>query len=144
MLAGYSWFRTVIASSVIRVPGAGIGGSPIMDSEITRYIRENRDRNTRKAIEARLIRAGYSPTEIDALWPPDDEQRPPAPQGRAFWRPFILSVIGMYGITFLVYAITTLVWTDESIWAIILTLLFLFLLSAGSISVDIVRRKRSA
>ncbi|HEV2073129.1 MAG TPA: hypothetical protein VGR29_05745 [Thermomicrobiales bacterium] len=115
-----------------------------MDSEITRYIRENRDRYTREAIEARLIRAGYSPTEIDALWPPDDEQRPPVPQGRAFWRPFILSVIGMYGITFLVYAITALVWTDESIWPIILALLFLFLLSAGSISVDIVRRKRSA
>jgi uncharacterized membrane protein YhaH (DUF805 family) len=115
-----------------------------MDSEITRYIRENRDRYTREAIEARLIRAGYSATEIDALWPPDDEQHPPVPQGRAFWRPFILSVIAMYGITFLVYAITALVWIDKTIWPIILTLLFLFLLAAASISVDVVRRRRSA
>ncbi len=116
-----------------------------MDPEAARYIKENRDRYTREAIEAHLLKAGYSHTEIDASWPPDDQENPQLPQGRAFWRPFILSVTGMYGITFLVYAVSFFVWDDElGIAPIASGLLLAFLLLAAMISVDIVKRKRSA
>ena len=115
-----------------------------MDPEAARYIKENRSRYTRAAIEAHLLKAGYSHTEIDASWPPDDQESPPLPQGRAFWRPFILSVTGMYGITFLVYAVSFYMGDDIGIWPVISGILLVFLLLAAMISVDVVKRKRSA
>ncbi len=115
-----------------------------MDPEASRYIKENRGRYTRAAIEAHLLKAGYSHTEIDASWPLDDQESPPLPQGRAFWRPFILSVTGMYGITFLVYAVSFYMGDDIGIWPVVSGILLVFLLLAAMISVDVVKRKRSA
>lgn len=47
-----------------------------MDSELTRYITENRERYTREAIDAHLLRAGHTQAEIDAAWSGLGEERP--------------------------------------------------------------------
>ena len=110
-----------------------------MDPEATRYIKENRDRYTREAIEAHLLKAGYSRAQIDASWSQDDQESPPIPQGRTFWRSFILSVTGMYGITFLVYAVIFIVWDVSGIWPIASGILLVSLFWAAVSSVNVVR-----
>lgn len=110
-----------------------------MDPEVTRYIEENRDRYTREAIEAHLLEAGYTEAVIAASWPAVRQERPPVRGDRAFWLPFIGSVAGMYGVTFLVYTLSF----DRFFEPIASFLLLIFLLLAAVISVSIVRARRS-
>lgn len=115
-----------------------------MNPEVARYIEENRDRYTREAIDKHLLSAGYGEAEIDASWPPDDQQKPPLLVGRAFWRPFIGAIVGVYGVVFLVYAVSFFVATDEMLGPIISGIMLSFLFLAAGLSVDIVKWKRKS
>ena len=119
-----------------------------MDPEVIRYIAENRERYTREAIDAHLLQAGHTQADINAAWSRvGDVERPTPSDDRAFWRAFTGSVAAMYGITFLVYAVSFYVGMEEGYESIafIISVIFLIpLLLAAMISIALVRRNRSA
>ena len=117
-----------------------------MDSELTRYIAENRERYTREAIDEHLLSAGHTQAEIDAAWSALGEERPTDSEDHTFWRAFLGSVAAMYGITFLVYAVSFYVFSEEGYEFIahIATVIFLgLLLVAAAISIALVRSNRA-
>ncbi len=119
-----------------------------MDPEVIRYIAENRGRYTREAIDTHLLRAGHAREEIDAAWSRlGDEVRPPPSDDRTFRRAFLGSVVAIYGITFLVYAVSFYVGMEEGYESIALIASAIFLvplLLAAMISIALVRRNQSA
>jgi uncharacterized membrane protein YhaH (DUF805 family) len=119
-----------------------------MDPKVIRYITENRTQYTREAIDEHLLKAGHSRRDIDAAWSRlGDEVRPTPAEDRAFRRAFLGSVAAMYGITFLVYAVSFYVGTEEGYKSLALIIAAIFLvpmLIAAQTSIALVRRNRSA
>ncbi len=114
-----------------------------MDPKVARYIAVNRERYTREAIDAHLLRAGHDWADIDAAWSQvGGEVRPSRSEDRAFWRAFLGSVGAMYGITFLVYAVGFRGGFDIS--GIFLVFLLVAALSSLGPSVALARQYRSA
>ncbi len=119
-----------------------------MDPEVIRCIAENRERYTREAIDAHLLNAGHNQAEINVAWSHGGEERRTPSDDHAFRRAFLTSVAAMYGITFLVYAVSFYVAMDEPGYegiAFIISAIFLVpMLLAAMISFALVGRNRSA
>ncbi len=121
-----------------------------MDPELTRYITENRERYTREAIDAHLLRAGHTQAEIDAAWSGLSQERPTDSEDRIFWLSFLGSVTAMYGITFLVYAASFYEVAApgppavESPSGFVSATFLIALLVAAALSITLVRQNRSA
>ena len=120
-----------------------------MDPEVIRYIAENRERYTREAIDAHLLRAGHTQADIDAAWSQvGGDERPLPSGGRAFWGPLIGAILVMYGGTYLVYSASLSFdgepGVDMDLSGIVKGILLIALLLAGLISLAFVRPSRSA
>jgi hypothetical protein len=66
-----------------------------MATQIHEYIRANRDRYTRQAINEQLLAAGYDQAAIDAAWAMLDAPDPDATIGQRFWGRFWLYLLGI-------------------------------------------------
>ncbi len=118
-----------------------------MDPDIKRYIEENQGTYTHKAIRRNLIQAGHDPAEVDEALRSLRPANKADPWSREHWRRFTAYVVGLYGLTFLVYSVGfyRLFADFEGALVIVVMMVFLvFLLVAAGISISLVRRSRRA
>jgi hypothetical protein len=78
-----------------------------MDPRIESYIRANRKRYTREAINQRLVEAGHDRAAIEATWAALDTRDPDATVGDAFWGRFLLFVVGVNLVALLLVGLVT-------------------------------------
>ena len=111
-----------------------------MNSEIARYIVENRGTYTRDAIRRQLVDAGHDPAEIDETWRALESGEARVTLSRRFWLGFLTYVILLYGLTFLAFEyVSTL---SEDTYGVGTMILFLMLVVGLIISVALVHRNR--
>ncbi len=117
-----------------------------MNADIKRYIEENQGTYTQEAIRMNLIQAGHDPAEVDEALRSFRPEREAGVWSRERWRRFTAYVVGLYGLTFLVYSFGFYhLFEGYEGGAVIATIVFLlFLLVAAGVSISLVRRSRRA